>query len=122
MGRPRAFSNQQLIKFAKEEYERLKDKNPSFNDLMYNLMVHKNFLRLRAMDAVNMFIVDSGIKLRSEEEKTTTATNSEYEELKKHLSIIGHFDKKEIEWLMTFPESWKELLEEIYENYMARIK
>jgi hypothetical protein len=115
--KPSKLSNQERLEIAKTEYEKLS--NPSRNDLIYTLMANQNWSRTLATETANMLGITETIKFSAPTEQPKPET--EFEELKRHLSFIGHFDDKEIRWLMTFPESWKQELKEIYEDYVHRV-
>jgi len=106
-------SNKELVKMVQTQFEKLK--NPSKSTLTYSCMVAYEWNHTQSMENIGMFEVVSGVKFSTEQ--TEPKHGSKFEELKKHLRIIGTFTDKEVAWLITFPESWKQELKEVYEFY-----
>ena len=111
-------SNAELIAVARAEYHKMQ--NPTIMQLVYKVMAVHGWKNSKAYSTASMLAVVDGLKFAEEKTEQTEKT-TEYEELKRMLKIIGKFDDKEVKWLMTFPDSWKQELREIYEDHVHRV-
>lgn len=115
---PSKLSNVEKLEIAKMELSKLK--NPSRNDLIYTLMVNQDWNRTLATETVNMLELNEKIEFTEKTEQPKP--ESEFEEIKQALSIIGKFTDKEVRWIMTFSDTYKEELKQIYKQHMNRIQ